>query len=144
MIQLRHLAMALLIALLAAACQKNQPEPATSAQKPATVAETQQRAPLILADSIVHFYDHHGTSKFNVYLQSLTASFYSNTLYLHWKQTSSSTYSSGVLPFSYSNPLAIYSALSSLTPGTYNVFLSTGTGTSYPSGSASPVYNITI
>lgn len=146
MIQLRQLAMATLIALLAAACQKTQPKPATTAQTAATVAASQQRGPNIVALSIAHHYAHgSGGSVFDVTFDSGTASFFGGSLYMHYKTSAATLYSAGTPTAVWASPVATYTLPVSLAPGNYNMFFSDGTGTSYPAGAAaSPVYTITI
>jgi hypothetical protein len=76
---------------------------------------------------------------------NLTASTYPGTLYVHFSTSSTGPWSNGVLPYSWVSPDALYSVSPAYSVGTtVYLFYSTNTGTSYPSGSASPIYSSVV
>ncbi len=86
-----------------------------------------------------------GSSKLTTTFQSLTASYYGATLYAHTAASAAGPWSTGTLPVSYINPVAIYALPQTYLIGsTVYIFYSTNPGTTYPSGSASPIYSVVV
>ena len=100
--------------------------------------------PLIISNSnmlVTNF----GSTKLYTVFSSGTASFYQNTLYAHCATSASGPFTNGVLPATYNSGNARYNIAPTYPVGTVvYLFYSTANGTSYPSGSASPIYTATV
>lgn len=127
--------------LLFTSCQKETIAP--SQEKQENTQSIQNKAvsvPQILGNTYSCKKNKSGTSLFYIGFNQVTANYWGSNVYLHWKYSSSSTWNTGVLPLSWSNPNAVYTSNISILTGTsVDVYFSDVPGAG---GITSPTYTM--
>lgn len=132
-----------LITITVFSCKKTTEKPLVvqSAESESNLA----RVPGLVALSSTIKQVNHFQDRLKATFDASTASFYPGTLYAHYSLSATGPWSSGVLPVGWSSPVAGYIVTPLYAVGTtVYIFYSTLSGTTYPSGSATPIYSAVV